>query len=163
MSKPVRSAHPGSVREIQRTFFTTAKSLEGRNLLQAEPIALLLIDVLRSYAGQNKFVVHDFVVMPNHVHLLLTIDQLMTIEKAMQLVKGGFSYRVKKELGYALGIWQRGFTEIRILSRASFLKHRNYIYQNPVKAGLTDSPEKFRYSSAYFKHQKHTAAKAGEP
>jgi hypothetical protein len=41
------------------------------------------------------------------------------------------------------------------------LKHRDYIDQNPVKAGLADSPEKFPYGSAYFKHQKRAAAKAG--
>jgi putative transposase len=107
MSKPVRNAHPASIRAIRRTLF---------------------IDVLRSYAAQNKFVAHDFVVMPNHVHVLLTVDQLTSIEKAMGLIKGRFSFRVKRELGYALDIWQLGFTEVRILSRASFLKHRDYIY-----------------------------------
>ena len=38
--------------------------------------------------------------MPNHLHILLTVGRDMTIEKAMQLIKGGFSYRLKKESGY---------------------------------------------------------------
>lgn len=92
--------------------------------------------------------------MPGHVHLQLTVDESMNIEKAMQFVKGGFSYRAKKQLGYQGEIWQRGFTEVRILDRSSFLKHREYIEQNPVKAGLADSPEKYPYSSAYLKRQK---------
>lgn len=124
-------------------------------------MASLMIDVLRNYVATGKFILHDFVVMPDHIHLLITLDQLMSVEKAMQLVKGGFSYRAKKELGYKGEVWQRGFSEVRILDRQSFLNHRDYIDQNPVKAGLVDSPEKFPHGSAYFKHQKHAAAKAG--
>jgi putative transposase len=115
---------------------------------------MLFIDTLRSYVKAGKFKVHDFVVMPNHVHLSITLDNTMSVEKAVQFIKGGFSYRVKKELGYLGEIWQKGFSEVRITSRASFLKHREYIDQNPVRAGLADAPEKFPYGSAYFKKQK---------
>jgi putative transposase len=124
-------------------------------------MALLMIDVLRSNVAAGKFVLHDFVVMPDHFHLLFTLDQMMTVEKAMQLVKGGFSYRAKKELGYKGEVWQRGFSEVRILDRKSFLQHRDYIDQNPVKAGLAISSELFLYGSAYFKHQKRAGAKDG--
>ena len=117
-------------------------------------MANLLIDVLRSNAAQKKFVVNDFVVMPGHLHLLLTLDGKMSIEKAVQLVKGGFSYRANKELAYRGEIWQRGFSEVRVDDRASFLVHQDYIYQNPVKAGLVDSPEKYPYSSLYLKRAK---------
>lgn len=96
---------------------------------------MLLIDILRFYVMAHKFVLHDFVVMPNHLHVLITVDNLTSIEKAMQLIKGGFSYRVKKELAYRGEVWQPGFSEERILNRASFLKHRKYIDENPVKAG----------------------------
>lgn len=109
---------------------------------------------MRSYVKAGKFTIHDFVVMPNHLHLLITVDNLTSIEKAMQLIKGGFSYRVRKELDYQGEVWLRGFSEVRILDRSSFLKHRNYIDQNPVKAGLVDAPEKWPFGSAYFKKQK---------
>src|SRR5215467_16052353 len=154
MAKPVRRANPRAIRGIERTFFTTSKAFEGRNLLQSERMALLFIDVLRSYVAAKKFVIHDFVVMPDHVHLQLTVDESLSIEKAMQFIKGGFSFRAKKELVYQGEIWQPGFTEVRILDRASFLKHREYIEQNPVKAGLVDKPEDYPYGSAYFKKQK---------
>jgi putative transposase len=58
-------------------------------------MANLLIDVLRTYAAAKRFKVHDFVVMPNHFHLLITVDGSMTVEKAVQLIKGNFSYRAK--------------------------------------------------------------------
>jgi putative transposase len=49
--------------------------------------------------------VKDFVIMPDHVHLLLTIDDGMTIEKAMQPIKGRFSHRLSKEFCYLGEVW----------------------------------------------------------
>ena len=60
---------------------------------------MLLVDVLRSYMAAGKFRIHDFVIMPNHLHVLLTVGNDMSIEKAMQFIKGGFSYRSKKSTG----------------------------------------------------------------
>ena len=132
----------------------------GRALLQSERNAMLLIDVLRSNVKRTRFRVHDFVVMPDHLHVLITVDGDMTIERAMQLIKGGFSFRVKKELGYAGEVWQRGFSEVRVEDRESFVKHREYISQNPVKAGLVDSAEQYRYCYSYLVRQKSAGAKA---
>src|SRR5580704_11398827 len=142
MSKPVRNARPDDILRT-RTFFVTTKTSMGQALLQSERNATLFVDVLRSYAAAKKFQVHDFVVMPNHVHLLITVGEDMAVEKAVQLMKGGFSYRLKKEYGYAGEVWQRGFSDVRIEDRESFLRHRDYIAQNPVKEGLANSPEEF--------------------
>jgi len=101
-----------------------------------------LIDVLRSLARERVFKLHDFVIMPDHVHLLFTVDEGMTVEKAMQLVKGLFSHRLGRELGYKGEVWQRGFSEVQVLGEGSLAQHRAYIANNPVKAGLVDSPEK---------------------
>jgi putative transposase len=108
----------------------------------------------------KRFRIHDFVVMPDHVHLLITVDGNLAIEKAMQLIKGGFSFRLKNEFGYAGEVWQRGFSEVRVNDRQSFLQHREYIAQNPVKAGLADSPEKFPYCYTFLARRKSTGAKA---
>ena len=121
----------------------------GRALLQSERNATLLIDVMRSYVAAGKFQIHDFVVMPNHVHLLTRVHGEITIEKAVQYIKGGFSFRLRKEFGYVGEVWQRGFSELRVDDRQSFLRYRDYIAQNPVKAGLADSPEKFPYCFTY--------------
>ncbi len=90
----------------------------------------------------------------------MTLDYTLSSEKTMQLIKGGYSFRLKRELGYTGEVWQRGFSEVRVDDRASFLAHQDYIYQNPVKAGLVDSPEKFPYCSLYLKRQKAAGAKA---
>jgi len=158
MSKPLRNAEAIEILR-SRTFFVTSKTSMGRALLQSERNADLFIDVLRSYVRAKRFVVHDFVVMPDHVHLLITVDRSMSVEKVMQLIKGGCSYRVKKEYGYQGEVWQRGLSDVRVEDRMSFLRYREYIAENPVRRGLVDSPEMFPYCFTYLARQKAAGAK----
>jgi putative transposase len=131
----------------------------GRGLFQSERNAQLFIDVLRRNVSEHRFKVHDFVVMPDHVHLLLEVNGDMTVEKAMQLIKGGFSYRVKKECGYLGEVWQRGFSEERANDERSILRFREYIAQNPLKAGLVTGAETYPFSFAHLAQQKRIRAK----
>jgi REP-associated tyrosine transposase len=160
MARPARHANPSRILSPSRTFFLTTKTSLGRALLQSERNATLLIDVLRSYVARHKFQVHDFVVMPDHVHLLVTVGEGMSIEEAMQLIKGGFSFRLRKDFGYMGEVWQRGFREAQVCNRQSYSRYRHYIAQNPVKAGLADSPEKFPYCFTYLAKQEAAGAKA---
>ena len=161
MARPSRNTKRDDIQDGPRTFFVTSKTNEGRSLLQTERMANLFIDVLRTYVTAKKFKLHDFVAMPNHFHLQLTLDGRKTIEKAIGLVKGNFSYRAKKELGYQFEIWQPGFSDERVWDRESFLRHRKYIDDNPVKAGLTDKPENYPYGSAYFRNKKKATGPKG--
>ena len=154
MAKPVRNARPDKIVSSARTFFATTKTSQGLPLLQSERNATLMVAVLRSNVAAGKFRLHDFVIMPDHIHLLITVGADMTIEKALQLVKGGFSYRLTKECGYLGEVWQRGFSEQRVENRQSFIQHREYIAGNPVEAGPVDSPEKYPFCFAYLARQK---------
>jgi len=154
MARPVRNAPEQSATSSKRTFFATTKTASSRRILQSERNASLLIDVLRSYAAAKKFEVHDFVVMPDHLHVLLTVRGEMTVEKAMQLIKGHFSYRLKREHGYLGEVWQVGFSESRVDDPSSFDEHRAYIAQNPVKAGLALRACEFPYCYEYLAEKK---------
>jgi putative transposase len=160
MSKPSRPSDPTSAKGYARTFFTSTRTASGKSLFQTERMADLFIDVLRSSMRSGKMIVHDFVVMPNHVHILMTVPGDMSLEKSMQLIKGGFSFRANKELGFRGEIWQRGFSDVRVVDEQSFQQHRKYIEDNPVKAGLASSPEEYPFGSAYLKRQKRAEAKA---
>jgi putative transposase len=162
MARPSRNTNRDDIKDGPRTFFVTSKTNVGGALLQTERMANLFIDVLRNYVAAKKFKLHDFVVMPNHFLLELTLDGRGTIERAVGLVKGKFSYRAKKELDCQFEIWQPGFSDERVWDRESFLRHRSYIDNNPVKAGLADKPENFPYGSAYFRHKKKTAGPKGQ-
>ncbi|MGD0669235.1 MAG: transposase [Bryobacteraceae bacterium] len=160
MAKPTRNGRPDKILSSAPTFFATTKTSQGLPLLQSERNAALMIDSLRSYVVAGKFRLHDFVVMPDPVHLLMTVGAGMTIEKAMQLIKRGFSYRLRKECGHLGEVWQRGFSEQRVENRPSFLQHREYIAANPVKAGLVEASEEYPYCFTYLARKKAAGAKA---
>ncbi|MGB6687770.1 MAG: transposase [Terracidiphilus sp.] len=129
-----------------QSYFVTSKTWEGRALFRAEPWARLFFKVLLSH--RNKaYLLHEFVLMPDHFHLLITPHA--ALERAMQLIKGGFSYRAKKELGSNAEIWQRGFSDHRIRDIEDYDRHVHYIHQNPVKKHLSSGPDQYPYSSAF--------------
>ena len=97
--------------------------------------------------------------MPNHIHILMTLPGTLSIEGAMQLIKGNFSFRAKRELGFNGEIWQRGFSDVLVTDEQSFRMHRSYIENNPVKACLANSAEEFPFGSAYLKKLKREGAK----
>ena len=143
MAKPPRDAATWD----SRTYFLTARTWQGRALFQAQRTATLFLDVLYEYRAQAKFQLHEFVVMPNHVHLMITPGPDVTLERAMQLIKGGFSHRAGQELG-RMEIWQRGYVDHRIRDAQDYARHRRYIHMNPVRARLVDAPGEFPFSSA---------------
>ena len=160
MSKPSRPSPAESAKAENRTFFITTRASEGKAILQSDRMADLFADVLRSYMREGKFRVHDFVVMRNHVHLLVTVDESMSIEKAVQLIKGNFSYRARTELGFKGEVWQRGFSDIRVRDEESFRQHQQYIYNNPVKAGMATVPEEYPHCSLYLRKTERAGAEA---
>jgi putative transposase len=117
-------------------------------LLQSDRAAQLFIRVLYEYRAQNKFRLHEFVVMPDHFHILLTVDAEMSVERAVQFIKGGFSFRAGKELGLKSPIWQRGFSEARVLDAVRAMRACGYIRNNPVVAGIVRTADEYPYSSA---------------
>ena len=80
--------------ELPGTFFVTANVLNKQFLLQSQRSANLFIEVLLAYRDAGKFKVHEFTVMPNHIHLLITPAD--KVSDAMQLIKGGYSFRAGK-------------------------------------------------------------------
>ena len=131
-----------------RTFFATSVTFERRLILQSEPLCDLLLDVFRDNRSKGRLRLHEFVIMRNHFHAILTPAPELPLERAMQFLKGGFSYRAKKELGMKFEIWQKGFKEHRIKDADDYRDHVEYIWNNPVRARLVLRPEDFSYSSA---------------
>jgi putative transposase len=134
MAIPSRnSSRPG-------TYFITATQ-GRRRLFQVERNAALLLETVDTY--RSNYLLHAYVVMPDHLHLLVT-PTAVTIERTMQLIKGGFSHR----LGSKLPVWQRGFTDHRIRDSADYAIRWSYIHSNPVEARLCERAEDYPFSSA---------------
>jgi putative transposase len=110
-------------------------------------MAGLFVDVLLHYREKRKYLLHEFVVMPDHFHLLVTPQE--SLEREMQLIKGGFSFRAKRELGFMHEIWQPSFYDRRGRDAEEYFAFREYIRQNAQKRGLAVKAEDYRYSSAW--------------
>jgi putative transposase len=130
------------------TYFLTAGTYNKTNILQSERMAELFCEVLFRYRDAGKFQLHAFVAMPNHIHLLLTVPEGLMLERTMQLIKGGFSYEVGKRFSMRGVIWQKSYVDRRVRDAVECARFREYIHQNPVRAGLVFAPEEFAYSSA---------------
>ncbi len=127
-----------------RIFFITTVTIGRLPIFRRETTARLLIETLTHYREQKKFLLHEFVVMPDHLHALLTPADGISLELSMQFVKGGFSHRLE-ERG---PVWQASFTNHRVRDWADYERCREYIWMNPVRARLAARAEEYPYSSA---------------
>src|SRR5271167_1164972 len=127
-----------------RTYFVSAVTANRRRLFQVEANAQLMLDVFQHYRVQGKFALHSFVVMPDHIHVLITPAADVSLEKAVQFIKGGFSFRLKSKRD----VWERSYNESQILESAKFEACKRYIEENPVKAGLCVKAAGYMFSSA---------------
>jgi putative transposase len=134
MAIPQRTATTG-------TFFLTTICYNRRRIFQINRNAELFLETLEHY--RRHYLLHAFVLMPDHVHLILTPHD-KTVSQIMNLIKGGFSHRLASKLP----IWQRGFEDHQIHNREDFTIRQNYLHQNPVAGRLVETPETYPYTSA---------------
>ena len=127
-----------------RTYLVTTVTAERRSLFQVTATAELLEQTILDYRSHGKFLLHAFVIMPDHFHALITPASDVSLEKAMQFIKGGFSFRLKSKHD----VWMRSFNESQISTEEKFLSCARYIEENPVRRGLVATPEDYRFSSA---------------
>ena len=81
------------------SYFVTTKCAQGRSIFQVPENAQIFIDALYRYRAKGAYLLHEFVLMLDHVHLLFTPLDATTLEKAMQLIKGGSSFEIHKQRG----------------------------------------------------------------
>ena len=131
--------------DLQRTFFITTVTWQRTPVFRVEARARLLIEVLLGYRDQGKYFLHEFVVMPDHVHALLTPAAALSLERAVQFIKGGLSYRLRK--AEKIQVWQESFTNHRIRDVEDYERHCEYVRMNPVRAKVARAAAAYPFSS----------------
>ncbi len=91
--------------------------------------------------------VYGYVVMPEHVHLLISEPQVGTLADALKSLKQGVSRRLIDGATY---FWQKRYHDFNVRNHRQFVEKLPYIHRNPVKRGLCDCPEDWEWSS--FRH-----------
>jgi putative transposase len=137
MAKALRVAREGMS-------FVTAATQDRRPIFEITRVADLFVEALLHYRMVGHYKLHAYVVMPDHVHLVLT-PQGMSLEQAVNLIKTGFVHRLETELP----IWEENFTGYSIANIHDLEVVRAYLHELPVKASLVPSAEMYPHSSAY--------------
>jgi putative transposase len=130
------------------SYFVTTRCAQGRNVFQISEVARILIAAILHYRDTNAYLLHEFVIMPNHLHVLLTPGHTTSLEKAVQFLEGGSSHQIHKQRGHRMEIWQQGFHDWTIRNLDDWQTKAQYIRMNPVRAQLVDKPEEWLFSSA---------------
>jgi putative transposase len=91
--------------------------------------------------------IYAYVVMPDHVHLLLSEPERQTLADALKSLKQGVSRRL---IGNAEHFWQKRYYDFNIRDYPQFTEKLRYIHRNPIRAGLCERPEDWEWSS--FRH-----------
>ena len=114
----------------------TTATFQRRAIFVRTANAELLVKKLFHYRDQGRYHLHGFVVMPEHLHVLLTPAPNQTIERCAQCIKGGFSHELRAQFGGE--VWQVGFHEHRVRDGEDFRRQFGYIAANPEKLRLID-------------------------
>ena len=112
----------------------------------------LFLTVLEQVRERYAFVVLGYVVMPEHFHLLVSEPHRATPSVVMQAIKLGFARRVigRSHSTVPVHVWQRRFYDFNVFTERKRVEKRRYIHRNPVKRGLVDEPDQWRWSSFRF-------------
>jgi REP-associated tyrosine transposase len=135
------------------TYFVTTKAWQSVSVFQVQEIADIVVGKLMEYRNKGNFLLHEFVLMPNHLHLILTPATSVSLEKAVQLIKGGSSHEIHKIRANKMPLWQSGFHESRVTDSIDFKKKVDYIHFNPVVARLAEQPQDWPFGSASGKYE----------
>lgn len=123
----------------------------------------LFLEILERVRRRYRFAVLGYVVMPEHVHLLVSEPQRQTLSTVIQALKVGFirtmpgstvptSRKVGEKWGTPLSsfsrhFWQARFYDFNVWTEKKRIEKLRYIHRNPVKRGLVASPEQWPWSS----------------
>jgi putative transposase len=126
----------------------------------------LFLQVLEDARHRYQFVVVGYVVMPDHIHLLLSEPERGTPSTVMQVVKQRFARQVLDAVrnptpsassGQALAkcaraahpehVWQKRLYDFHVWSERKRVEKLRYMHRNPVKEGLVPEPEQWPWSS----------------
>jgi putative transposase len=129
-------------------YFVTSDTWQKHPLFINTELANIVIEQIVSCRDRGFYKLHAFVLMPDHLHILLTPGDSTTVEKAVQMIKGGSAHRIGVEKPQTFPIWHSGFHDRWMRDAEEYGRSKQYIEQNPVQAKLVERLEDYGLSSA---------------
>jgi putative transposase len=122
--------------------FLTFSCYHRRPYLSTISAMEIFEDALELIRRRYLFVVAGYVVMPEHVHLLVNEPKRGLLSKVIQALKLSVSMRSLER-----PFWQAHYYDFNVSSRDKFVEKLRYIHRNPVRRGLVTKPEDWKWSS----------------
>jgi REP-associated tyrosine transposase len=145
MTKGLRRFHASGQRH-----FITCSCYHRQQLLGSAHRRDLFLKILEETRLRYDFVVWGYVVMPEHFHLLISEPARGTVATVLQVLKQRVSRGGKlpnREAGPHPAFWQRRYHDFNVFGERKHVEKLRYLHRNPVKRGLVESPEMWRWSS----------------
>ena len=127
-----------TIRQKQSTYAFTILTFQRHRHFQRTANAELFIATLFQHRDKNRFELHGFAVMPDHVHVLITPAINQSTAKCIQYIKGGYSFAVRKQSPGE--IWHPEYHEHRIRDADDYNAQLLYIQNNPTRKHYEDYP-----------------------
>jgi len=133
-----------------RTYALTC-CLDRRRRLLADPdLARALIELWVEARERGDIVLHGYVVMPDHYHVLMTLTGAPSVTNVVRRAHSAFG-RIVRSNGFRGGrVWQRRFYDHAVRDDEDWRTKLNYLHDNPVRAGLVEGAADYAWSSAKF-------------
>ncbi len=141
---------PSKKQELYRRIEKYLDACHGSCLLREPTRALITLNALRFYDG-TKYTLGAHVIMPNHVHAIITPLEGHQISDIVRGIKGFSGKEIRRVFGGHGRIWQPDYFDRMIRDVEHMSRVAKYIEWNPVKANLCFDPRVWPYSSAFSK------------
>ena len=146
---PIRY-HPQMPSRLKRyhTFghdhFVTFSCYHRLPYLNNDHARIVFLDTLERLRKRHQFYVFGYVLMPEHVHLLLSEPPKTSLSAIFRALKTGTSKQLK---GERPRFWQLNYYDFNVFTQPKFVEKLRYIHRNPVTRGLVENPEDWPWSS----------------
>jgi len=138
---------PKVINKSGYAYFITTRLDGNLSVFNDEECCLLLLKDLNFYRNELDYKIYSYVIMPDHFHWIVHPSEKTDISLIMNKIKGHSSFIINKQLKRAGQLWQKGFHNHVIRNGKDFEVKANYIHKNPVRAGLVDKMECYKFSS----------------
>jgi len=127
--------------------FLTFSCYRRQSYLVDDHSRSVFLGVLEAVRRRHQFLLFGYVLMPEHVHLLLSEPKAERLDNTLRVLKGQSSRQLR---GSRDRFWQARYYDFNVLTQRKFVEKLRYIHRNPVSRGLVSKPEDWPWSS--FRH-----------
>lgn len=129
---------------------TTSVTAHRKPIFRDHGFADIMLNAIFFGKEQQWYYLLSFVVMPDHVHLII-VPEDKSISECMRSIKGFSARQINKACQRSGAIWQTGFYDYVLDSQEKVLGRISYIEYNPARKGIVRCPEDYDYSSAKYR------------